>query len=357
MNPRYTTDDMFETCPHCVGLRLGSPSRARSCRSCKGTGFRRKVTTYICNGCGGSLVPAPEHTPDAYGLIDAQITGGYFSEALSDGPTYVFSLCETCLRKAFDTFAIPPKVFVDGKGTEEAYAVERAAFQRGQWRAVHAPARFGTGRCNYEEACEGEAAWVRFVFDEMVTDAFCANHATVTLSSERFLPAAAFEGQLVSHKAREAWGAPEYEAHAAAWLEVGPPRECPVWWRFTPWPIRDVVLSRFKQVLPPSQRVPPHLAPVLLTTPELYASLQDGDGDFSALWVRDELAGRQWETLFAYALAQHASAVELPKGVVFLFPHDATTRKVFSPAPPLGSPMAVIHVRIDEMLGNAARFL
>ena len=370
MIPRQAllTDEMIEACPSCAELRTISPSRARCCRSCKGTGFRRKVTTYLCNGCGGSMVPAPEHTRDAYGLIDAQVTGGYFSEALSDGAAYLFSLCETCLRKAFDWFAVPPKVFVDAHGTQEDYAVERAAVQRGRWRARHAPARFGTGRCNYEEACEGEAAWVRFVSDEMTEDAFCVDHATVCVGNERFLPAAAFDGQLVPYKAREAWGMTEYEAHAAAWLEVGPPRDRPVWWRFTPGPIRDVVLSRFKEVLPASRRVPPSLAPVLLITPEVRASLRDGDGAFSALWVRDELVPRVqglpglpelwWEPLLAYAFYQDAAAVELPSGVVFLFPHDVTTRGVFSPAPPLGSLMAERHLRIDAMIGTeAVRYL
>lgn len=47
------------------------------------------------------------HT-NAYGLIEATVSGGYDSNALEDMESYTFSLCEPCLKVLFDTFKHPP---------------------------------------------------------------------------------------------------------------------------------------------------------------------------------------------------------------------------------------------------------
>jgi len=64
------------------------------------------VDDIICNNCGKSL-SGPE-PGDFYGLVETMVRGGYSSDGLVDGEIYTFSLCETCLKKMFDAFKIPP---------------------------------------------------------------------------------------------------------------------------------------------------------------------------------------------------------------------------------------------------------
>jgi hypothetical protein len=55
-----------------------------------------------CNGCEAKIIRG-------YGL-NANVEGGYESHYLSDGMAYKFDLCEECIRKAMDSFKIPPTV-------------------------------------------------------------------------------------------------------------------------------------------------------------------------------------------------------------------------------------------------------
>lgn len=69
-----------------------------------------EITDILCNKCGGSLVPEPckKHKfKEFYGLVEANVVGGFFSEHLSDEEVYEFSLCEFCLKKLFDSFVYP----------------------------------------------------------------------------------------------------------------------------------------------------------------------------------------------------------------------------------------------------------
>lgn len=65
----------------------------------------------LCNQCGEDC-KVYEGKDDvegsyAYGLIKAEVTGGYFSPALKDDTFYRFDICEKCLQKMFDQFSIP----------------------------------------------------------------------------------------------------------------------------------------------------------------------------------------------------------------------------------------------------------
>jgi hypothetical protein len=67
-----------------------------------------------CNKCGqetGKLDkhPGRKHHVGYYGLINASVTGGYYSEDLSDCVRYKFSLCEKCLAELMLSFKIPVK--------------------------------------------------------------------------------------------------------------------------------------------------------------------------------------------------------------------------------------------------------
>jgi hypothetical protein len=86
-----------------------------------------------CNLCGLSCQLGDKSPPinfvENYGLIGANVVGGYFSTpgngygALDDMVDYRFSMCEFCLDWLFTQFTIPVKI----SGTEEAF---KPAIQR-----------------------------------------------------------------------------------------------------------------------------------------------------------------------------------------------------------------------------------
>jgi hypothetical protein len=69
----------------------------------------------LCNKCGkttkkfDSHRDFKDHCVGYYGLINADVSGGYWScDEIGDLNTYRFSLCEDCLVELFKTFTIPP---------------------------------------------------------------------------------------------------------------------------------------------------------------------------------------------------------------------------------------------------------
>lgn len=75
-----------------------------------------EINDILCNKCGKSCQKGdPDFGKSPYGLIEGCVEGGYHSEALSDMTSYVFSLCEECLKVLFDACAIPPLVRSDGE--------------------------------------------------------------------------------------------------------------------------------------------------------------------------------------------------------------------------------------------------
>lgn len=68
-----------------------------------------KKIPQICNKCGKSCKTDVKANCENYGLIDAKVNGGYYSEKLEDGCSYSFSLCEPCLWALFESCKIKPK--------------------------------------------------------------------------------------------------------------------------------------------------------------------------------------------------------------------------------------------------------
>lgn len=60
---------------------------------------------------GGCIPVKPKKKIDwgVYGLEEAKVTGGFFSDPLRDMTEYQFNLCESCLDALFKTFKIPVK--------------------------------------------------------------------------------------------------------------------------------------------------------------------------------------------------------------------------------------------------------
>lgn len=79
----------------------------------------KKGTAVVhCNKCGADCqrfvkdIDGNKFSVGYYGLIDANVHGGFESDHLSDCVEYTFSLCEKCLKELFDTFKTPPKLYV-----------------------------------------------------------------------------------------------------------------------------------------------------------------------------------------------------------------------------------------------------
>lgn len=103
---------MFTQCEKCKEARnSGNFLSANTCRDCEGKGFRRTRESYICNKCGDNLCSdSCVNRNFPFGLVEANVHGGYDSKHLSDMTTYQFSMCEKCLREFFNTCKIHPKI-------------------------------------------------------------------------------------------------------------------------------------------------------------------------------------------------------------------------------------------------------
>lgn len=133
----------------------------------------------LCNFCGDSMMlPCgndPSAMPTPHGLVNARVSGGYFSEHLLDLVTYQFSLCEKCLRFIFDRCKVP--VTVSNEGEKQHYSEEKELFEYNLW--LHADGRkkkLGTGLCNYNQHCKEKAVWRSIKDCSLHEEAYCEAH-------------------------------------------------------------------------------------------------------------------------------------------------------------------------------------
>lgn len=68
----------------------------------------------ICNKCGESCNVVPKDLNSSMkefnGIIEYEVSGGYFGTAIADGDGYRFSVCEKCLVEFMKSFKIDPYV-------------------------------------------------------------------------------------------------------------------------------------------------------------------------------------------------------------------------------------------------------
>ena len=80
--------------------------------------LEKGIASVKCNKCGCDCQKFSKNINDEkfsvgyYGLIDANVQGGYESVELSDCVEYTFSLCEKCLKELFVSFKTPPKYYI-----------------------------------------------------------------------------------------------------------------------------------------------------------------------------------------------------------------------------------------------------
>lgn len=203
----------LELCQVCKTARESGELRvALNCHSCKGTGIKRKPTTYVCNVCAQSL--CPDNRGEPHGLVDCEVEGGYDSTALSDSTTYRFSICEACLRNLFGSFKIPPAV--QGLGTSD-YEEDYTYFMDSEWRRAGGHLqKLADGLCNEHKDCPHPAEFRVFNTGHLSDLALCKEHASTAygikapvqalanldktddpdkLIAEAYLAAVAYEGR------------------------------------------------------------------------------------------------------------------------------------------------------------------
>jgi len=171
--------EKYTECLSCLDFRSSKLfAEAKGCHKCNGSGII--ISNEIpCNNCGGSLLVDKEHGEQYIdGLIDAKVSGGYFSNHLSDCRSYNFSLCEKCLRKMFDEFKIPPTVKDYLHGNDVSYAEDQDWYRYTVWRdSGGKEAKLPTGICNYREYCQAPAKYRAFVSSFLTSDIYCEVHA------------------------------------------------------------------------------------------------------------------------------------------------------------------------------------
>lgn len=186
---------MFERCKNCEESRNENNfAAADKCRTCKGKGFKRSNSSYICNKCGNSLCFGHEDWISPHGLVDLAVSGGYHSEHLLDCTSYKFSLCEKCIREIFESCKIPPAVH--GMGDYESYAEESASYKSMRWDRSTGPSeKYAQGICNASENCNNAADYRYYNGGNIYDKAYCSEHIKrYSNSSVKFIPAAAIAG-------------------------------------------------------------------------------------------------------------------------------------------------------------------
>lgn len=244
-----SVDKPFEPCPECAEARAGGDHEAAvTCRGCEGKGLRRVPSSYVCNACGGTMLPERggpnEERP--HGLVETTVTGAYESFHLFDQSAYEFSLCEPCLRGLFDSFAIPPRLYdsnVRGDQSPAAltYAEETIRYQDRLWvRDGGARERLLAGGCTATRRCGERATVRRYSSDQITDDAYCEAHRASDMTMGGwFVPVD--EVREVVHVRGERTTA-ELRIAAEAWLRsiLGRSPE-PLYWRWVPGVLGDLL--------------------------------------------------------------------------------------------------------------------
>ncbi len=162
---------MFKNCDHCYLARTsGRFEEALNCGYCKGRGIVRDANSFVCNMCSGKLVG----DMNLLGLTDCTVSGAYDSTHLADTMSYKFSMCEGCLKKLFDSFAIPPAVSsYMGAGYESYQEIEEAK-KKHEWFKGGAVQKLATGLCNATEDCGGNAEFFLVDHGKFSGKGFCS---------------------------------------------------------------------------------------------------------------------------------------------------------------------------------------
>lgn len=188
----------------CVGGKIVHflTGEKMNCHLCGGVGSIRDPATYVCNACGGSMLPEfPEWWLKRHGgpngdgglversfplgLVDAQVTGGYDSRHIFDLTTYEWSMCEGCLRTMFNGFKVAPHVSdAFHGGASYKYEDDRKHWVFRCWKdSGEALAWARSGRCNGSLKCPNATTHRQFNSGSIsAEESRCDEHEDVGLA-------------------------------------------------------------------------------------------------------------------------------------------------------------------------------
>lgn len=145
------------------------------CKYCKSTGQVPDPEEQLCNLCGECLCYTYDKdliVQNPNGLVNAKILGGYYSYHLSDMNTYIFSLCEKCLRNLFVQCKIKPEIyntrFQDGELAEEiSWEKDQSIYEERVWQDSKMPHQnYLNKKCNSNKDCPNDAVYSIFFDDD-----------------------------------------------------------------------------------------------------------------------------------------------------------------------------------------------
>ncbi len=152
----------------------------------------------LCNLCGESLIIEHERSKTtAYGLVGAQVTGGYYSTHLLDMNRYQFSLCELCLRQLFIKCKIPPQIncLFGFDNNKMSFEEDQYLYEFSLWSTNGgAHQAYLNRKCNAALHCPGDAKYTELSDEEFTENCFCEFHNKPTgpypeyRSSVKFIP-------------------------------------------------------------------------------------------------------------------------------------------------------------------------
>jgi hypothetical protein len=176
------------------------------CRDCNNTRQVIDPKDILCNMCGGTMCPLGtmnEQRPN--GLYNSKVSGGYESYHLLDMTSYIFSLCEECLRKLFIQCKIPPKVIeygidqnLDGSlciddRNEQSWEDDQKYYEFRVWKdnGGHHQAYLDR-KCNAVKNCPNKAKYTLLHdYTKFTEEALCEehkDHSYVNSSLTKFIP-------------------------------------------------------------------------------------------------------------------------------------------------------------------------
>jgi hypothetical protein len=176
----------FIPCNRCKGwsaeLRF-----EKLCDSCNNSGIIIDPKERLCNNCGECLCPLDtiSHS-DPHGLVNARVTGGYNSYHLMDCTSYVFSICEKCLRQLFINFKIEPTVnevdfWSDNDDGRSSWDKDQESYEFRVWKdngGYHQA--YLNRKCNEVKDCLGEAIYTVLYHDQEYSEKCCCQkHASL----------------------------------------------------------------------------------------------------------------------------------------------------------------------------------
>lgn len=173
----------FVTCQNCS--HWSDESRVDNlCKRCNNSKLVLNPKDLLCNMCGGNMCHENAQYPQ--GLFNISVSGGFGSYYLFDCTSYIFSLCEKCLRKSFNEFIIKPKVFESGcwydyendiHKNDIPWEEDQKMYEDRLWVDSGGPHKaYLNNKCNVIRDCSNDALYTIFINDKFTEKCCCAEH-------------------------------------------------------------------------------------------------------------------------------------------------------------------------------------